>query len=216
MTKNRADDAGTTLLETLISLAIMAMIAVMMGSLLSGTARFLGRAHLAGQDVDQIVARDQLRAYLEGALISPFPADHRPLFEGDSRSMRFLSSETQGVFWPGEAVEVYLGRSQETGAIALGARGAKGSGMGMMETGNSLTSPGGDLSIAYFGQVASDQPPAWRADWAAGWAAPRLVRITLSDERGVLPPLILWPAKKHVQSEISASSLLPPATPSRP
>jgi hypothetical protein len=213
---NRNTQSGTSLLEMLISLAIMAMIAVMLGSLMSGTAKFLGRATIVGQRVDQIIARDQLRAYLEGALLSPFPMDNRPLFQGNTQSIIFLSTEVQGMFWPGAAVEIQLGRSENGGPILLRAQGPKAADQPPQTASNTLTTSNATLTIAYFGQVVLDAPPAWRSDWQAGWAPPKLVRITLSDEKGTLPPLVIQPAKRLLQSEISASSLLPPATPSRP
>jgi prepilin-type N-terminal cleavage/methylation domain-containing protein len=216
MTHRRDPRSGTTLLEMMIALAIMAMIAVMLSSLLSGTAQFLGRATLVGKQIDQIVARDQLRTYLQGALVSPFPNYPRSVFRGDGQSITFLTSQTSGIFWPGAAVQVDVSKEPSSGVIVLQVEGRDLEENATVKARLQLTGRDGSIAVSYFGQWSLDNSPAWRADWSAGWAPPRLVRLTLSDADRIYPPLVMQPGLDLFQSDMSASSLLPPATPSRP
>jgi type II secretory pathway pseudopilin PulG len=204
--------AGITLLETLISLAIMGMIAAVLTSGLGGTVRTLDRSAGVSQAVEYAIARRDFRTWLESALMLPAPNDTRPLFEGTPNSVRFLALPPGTNFWLGQAV-----------AIEVGGEGPSATASGLLpetreagETVIQLAAEETQMSFQYWGLKTAGQRPRWHNDWPNGLGPPDLVKITFSNGSAALPPMTFRPAKTARQSEMSLSSLLPPALPSRP
>ncbi|WP_395541054.1 type II secretion system protein J [Neotabrizicola sp. sgz301269] len=208
----RSTKAGITLFETLIALAIMSMLAILLTSGLGFGIRYLDRSTSLSAAVDQALARRALRDWLEHALLAPVPLDNRPLFIGSATELRFLAEATDLRFWPGAAVDVRLGQD----SARLYTNGISADQSTEIEVMVDLAAPDARLSFEYWGQRRSDQDARWGKDWPEGAGLPQLVRITFGSASGDLPPMVVRPGKAFFQIEMSLSSLVPPALPSRP
>jgi type II secretory pathway pseudopilin PulG len=203
--------AGVTLLETLVGLLVMAMVAVLLSSAFGTNLRLLSRSQASAALVDQALARRDFRIWLEHALESPVPNVPRPILSGTSTELRFLSVPPGGQFWPGIATEVSFG--PEATAIGTGTTPDKATEIGLALA---LAPPGTLVALEYWGRATPDNSPEWRNQWDPDHGIPDLVRIAFLGD-GLLPaPMVIRPAKAWRQSEMSLSSLVPPALPSRP
>ncbi|MCU0828299.1 MAG: prepilin-type N-terminal cleavage/methylation domain-containing protein [Tabrizicola sp.] len=208
----RNPKSGVTLLETMVGLLVMAMVAGLIASGFGTTARFFGRNEQASARVDQAIARRDLRIWLEHALPSAVPGDDRAVFAGSSGELVFLAVPPGGVFWPGSATEVVL-NGPEASALATGLTPTQDSNR---QVALDLSPTGTRLSLRYWGQVSPDEPARWHDSWPATAGLPDLVRIAFEGADMAPPPMIVRPAKAWTHSEMSLSSLVPPALPSRP
>jgi hypothetical protein len=120
-----------------------------------------------------------------------------------------------GVFWPGKPAQLSL-KSDGNSPIVARVVGAADRDQSDLERDLPLTSRPGTLDIAYFGQTAPDSPVQWSKDWPSSAGLPLLVRVSVTTPDEVPPPIYIRPGKVYAQSEMSLSSLLPPALPSRP
>ena len=208
----RNPKSGVTLLETLIGLLVMAMVAGLISAGFGTTTRFWDRSRQASDRAEQALARRDLRFWLEHALVSPVPGDPRPLLDGSSDRLTFLSVPPGGQFWGGSATEVSV---QALGATAT-AVGLGPVTLDARQTTPALAAEGTALSVSYWGQRTATEPAGWHAAWPPEAGLPGLIRIDFVGAGQVPPPMIVRPAKAWLQSEMSLSSLVPPALPSRP
>jgi type II secretory pathway pseudopilin PulG len=201
-----------SLLETLIALLIMAMVAALLSAGFGSGARYLTRSQASSLLVEQAIARHELRTWLEYALPGPVPDDDRAIWLGTSDGLSFLTVPPDGFFWPGMAIQVRLSMADP---VAHGV-GVAQTRMSEQERVLRLAPEGVRLRFRYWGQPTLEEPPGWRDNWSAGAGLPGLVRIAFEGEGPVPPPMVIRPAKAWRQSEMSLSSLVPPALPSRP
>jgi type II secretory pathway pseudopilin PulG len=207
----RSPRAGVTLLETLIGLLVMAMVAALLSAAFGTNLRLLSRSQVSAASVDQALARRDFRTWLEHALEGPVPNDPRPLFAGTATELRFLSVPPGGQFWPGTATDVSFG--PEPTALGTGTAPDHTAEVGLAVA---LAPLGTRVTLDYWGRAAPDQSPEWRNQWDPSLGVPDLVRITFLGDGTLPPPMVIRPAKAWHQSEMSLSSLVPPALPSRP
>jgi prepilin-type N-terminal cleavage/methylation domain-containing protein len=210
MTSSRAGQSGLTLLETMIALLLMAIIAAIFSGALGTSARVLVSSSALNTDLQDALGRRDLRALLERQLETTPPDDGRPLFMGNSDSLEALVVPSDPTFWPGVATLVAI--SSDASVTAIG-RDAEG---GEVSRTFRLAAEGYRINIAYWGRTQLDQAPAWHKEWPAGASPPDLVKIDFRGPGRPLPPLAIRPSKAFRQSEMSLSSLVPPALPSRP
>jgi Tfp pilus assembly protein PilV len=203
--------AGVTLMETLVALLVMAMVATLLSSGLGMTARSFNRSDNVSMAIDEALARYELRLWLEHALPSSAPGDERPLFIGSASAMTFLSVPPSASFWPGDAIQVDL-----TAIPKVTAQGLSPDDRAARTQGLAIAPAETRLSFRYWGQISLDAAPDWHDAWPAAVGLPGLVRIDFEGLARPLPPMIIRPGKAWVQSEMSLSSLVPPALPSRP
>lgn len=222
MTHKRHKARGVTLLEMLIALAVMAMLALTLASSYSAAGRFLARSTVMGQKAEAALARETLRRVTEAALTAPFPGKPARLWEGDGKHLRFVTEAEGEGFWPGEPVIATLGAGP-SGAWQLSLTGRGERHEAPLQRDWRLAPPELGFTLRYFGVRQVGAEPQWHDAWAADDGLPRLVKlipehsISKAAALGDLPPpLILRPAYRRLQSERSLSSLVPPATPSRP
>jgi prepilin-type N-terminal cleavage/methylation domain-containing protein len=208
---NRNPQSGVTLLETMVALMVMAMVAMLLSSALGGTARSFGRSTAVTQAIDQAFARRELRIWLEEALLSSPPGDTRPIFVGTASGVTFLSQPRADTFWPGAAAKISLFAPPSFTATGITAKNGP-----ERSTTMDLAPAGTRLAFGYWGQTTAQAAPAWHDDWPPDVGLPGLVRIDFIGGPRPLPPLIVRPGKTWLQSEMSLSSLVPPALPSRP
>lgn len=211
---------GVTLLEMLIALAVMAMLALTLASSYSAAGRFLARSSEMGRQAEAALTRDALRRLAEGALTAPFPDETARLWEGDGTGLRFLTEAEGEGFWPGVPVIATLGPGPDaTWQLTLSGQG-EASGQALLRT-YPLAPAGFRFTLRYFGARTAGAAPQWHDEWGASDGLPRLVKLIPESTReegadDLPPPIILRPAYARLQSERSLSSLVPPATPSRP
>jgi type II secretory pathway pseudopilin PulG len=208
----RNPKSGVTLLETLIGLLVMAMVAGLISAGFGTTTRFWDRSLQVADRVEQALARRDLRLWLEHALTSPVPGDTRPLFEGTAEQLTFLTVPPGGLFWEGNATLASVGPREAT-AIAVG---LDADSREDRRTTLHLAADGIVLHFSYWGQRAASEYADWHDVWPREAGLPGLVRIDFVGVGRMPPPMILRPAKAWLQSEMSLSSLVPPALPSRP
>lgn len=162
-----------------------------------------------------MLARRNLRSWMEAALASPFPGQAKGGLSGTNNSLSFSFVSETGEFWPGDAAEVSLASNQK-GEIELVARGSQSETHKISEKRQLMSLQPARLKIEYFGHVDPEAPISWLEKWPSTAGLPELVRITITDESLEDPPLTIRVGKAIIQREMSLSSLLPPALPSRP
>lgn len=213
MTRDRR--AGVSLLETMIALAVMGMIAVVLSSGLSNSARVLISSTEVTRDIDRALARQHLRSWLERAMPIPFPGQNDAGFRGTGSDLNFSFISDRGEFWAGDPVLVSLG-ADDTGAVILTAMGSADAMGTPAKRQVVLSDAKSTLTLRYFGRLNPEAPLSWLGAWQPEAGLPELVRITIANEQNGLPPLTINVGKLMRQREISLSSLVPPALPSRP
>lgn len=193
----RDPSAGVILLEMLLSLALMAAMALALAAVLG----FIGRAGLriGGADAatDLLLARHELRRWIEAA---PRTAD----FAGSADALRFDTLIDEPPLSAADLATVSLARN------GAGAVVAEIAGPGDGDPRRRTLSSAGGLRLGYFGRLTPSAAPAWHNDWPAAAEPPDLVRIDYDGPEGGLPPLTAIPALVARQSEMSLSSPLPP------
>lgn len=208
----RNPNSGVTLLETLIGLLVMTMVAGLIASGIGTSTRYFERNEQASARVNQAFARRDFRIWLEHAVPSAVPGDDRKLFAGTADELGFLTVPPSGMFWEGTATEVNLIGS-DARAAATGQGFAQD---GMQRSFLALAPPAVSASLRYWGRIEAHDTARWHDSWPASGSLPDLVCITFDGERDVPPPMCIRPAKAWIQSEMSLSSLVPPALPSLP
>lgn len=209
---SRNPRSGVTLLETLVGLLVMAMVAALLSSGFGSGARYLTRSQALSELVDHALARNDLRVWLEHALETPAPNDSRSILVGTSNELTFLTIPSGGQFWSGRATLVSL----TSAAPDAGAVGIASATMSEQEVLLRLAPVGSGLRFQYWGSSESEEPPRWHDTWTADAGLPTLVRIDFEGDGPLPAPIVIRPGKAWRQSEMSLSSLVPPALPSRP
>lgn len=203
--------AGVTLLETLIGLLVMAMVAALLSAAFGTNLRLLSRSQVSTALVDQALARRDFRVWLEHALESPVPNDPRTIISGTATELRFLSVPPGDQFWPGIATEVSIGPDATASGV-----GTAPDRLAERTLSLEMAPTGASVRFRYWGRSQPDRPFEWHDEWSQAQGLPDLIRISLVGEEPLPPPMAIRPAKAWRQSEMSLSSLVPPALPSRP
>ena len=206
---NRNSRSGLTLLETLIALAIMSMLAAMLSSGLNFGILMLDRSENLSGQVAHAVDRATLRDWIEHTLPAPMPTDNRQLFQGTATTLTFLADLAGSDPRIPAHAPALITFEPKTGTFTASGAGGPAERAELV-----IAAPGTRIQFEYWGRITSGQPPLWHQDWPASAGVPVLIRITFAD--GALPPLVVRAGKAFIQSEMSLSSLVPPALPSRP
>jgi hypothetical protein len=203
MTRGRR--TGSTLLETLIAVAIMAMTAALLSSYLGGYGLAVQRSTSVTSELNRALDRRDFRTLLEAsfALVDLGTTQITP-FRGDKNRLEFGSYDAATQ----DLVKVVVSIDEENGVDA------QVTGIGQSNLGQSrlliLGGKGTLGEIAYFGNTVQNGGQLWSDSWSSDVLLPRLVRLTFFGERADIPLLTVWPAKTYSQREMSLSSLLPP------
>lgn len=210
--------SGVTLLELLVALALMALLASFGFSLIAASGRATLRSDRTEAAVEVLLAREALRSVLETAVAIPDATGATEGLAGSATRFSVRAILDDGTFWPGTPVDIALGRTEVSGMsqVELAIAGLAENDQAPIERQSPLSGPDGQMELAYFGSVKVGERPVWQDDWPPDAPLPLLVRIAIRDGERDYPPLILRPGKQFLQSEMSLSSLVPPATPSRP
>lgn len=219
MMRPRDHMAGVTLLETMIALVVMAFLSIILAASLSMGARVMSRSGDVTDELDQAIARLMLRTSLEHSVASPFPDKTGGGLVGNVSEMVFYSFLDDDVFWAGAAVMFTLDGAPGSGpdnGIVVQATGLSAVDRREIQRDLVIVSAANEMLISYWGRAKPTELPRWHDTWSEDAGLPDLVKLTFFGTERAIPPMVVRPGKAFSQSEMSLSSLLPPALPSRP
>ncbi len=175
--KVRMHQRGITLIESLIAMAVLAMIMALAAPLLqmtlATTARTESLYRFAEEDRTAITA---LRRAL-GRAIVPAGTKGDVVFTGRGQDLRFFVYDSAGAV---QELTLTTTNNDQGAALTLT---MNPEGAGPVEE-VVLLAGLSDLSLSYYGTPTSDAPATWRQRWS-GARLPRLVRLTMvRDIRG--------------------------------
>jgi general secretion pathway protein J len=194
--------AGFTLVEMLVSLAVIGMAAVLLALGIGRMGLDLQHSARADRELDQIAtAQFALRHRIERA----FSAKDRQTgntvdFGGEAKSLDFLSAapDAQGA----DALHRYRLKLAQDGTLTLYHITALTSALDPRQTATlgwqatALAQGVSDLSLAYFGPRRDGNGSSWQPDWSHRPTLPTLVRVRVDMARGSVrgwPDLVIHP-----------------------
>jgi len=187
-------EAGFTLIEVLVALALSALVGVI---LLDGIRLAASGLDRHSRQVDRLDARqsldDILRRTLDSAAVLPRSAGGE--FVGKPDAIEFLAvAEDSG---PGlYRIDLAVDRGRADRPLILKRRLAVPAG-DPREATSILTGHVRDFRLAYFGADGASETPAWHDSWQSLTTLPLMVRVILdSDDAPPRPALVirLWSA----------------------
>jgi general secretion pathway protein J len=196
MTPPRAT-AGFTIVEALVSLAILALLSLM---LVAGTQHARLRLHrLQAADDGEIVetAQDLLHGRLARAFPYARPNAGTPTveFDGTPDRLQFFAPPADAA--APDALQSYVLSLTTGGVLQLSGVSDLANDPNQSVRRLALLRGAAALNIDYFGAAAPDNRPRWRARWEQQAVLPALVRVRVSFPPGdprTWPDLIVAPA----------------------
>ena len=196
MTPSRAitDEAGFTLVEMLIALALAALIGVMLSQALAVTGSIAGiSAHLTDAEAVQTL-RDHLRRTL-GEVAGRRPDGTPTPFLGTPDGLSTILGANRELERAGEQRLDLRARPGAAGLDLVESRLAvQGTETEVAPAPERLLGRVASLELRYFGSPAPKQPPRWLPDWSRRDAHPALVELRIGfpagDRRRWTPLLI--------------------------
>ena len=204
MAARRRSEAGFTLVELLVSLAIVAVLAAMVlaGAQLGFQTAAQARARGVG-NASIITTQTVLRDRIEGMTPSIRFEFTRPIADIRGEATRFsFFAPASPAERPASLTRYRLLRSEE-GELVLFALADTTAGVDPYAPGQAGWTPQvlltnvERLEIAYFGSLPGDGTRAWRDSWIERGAPPQLVRIRVTffeGDRRHWPDLVVRPA----------------------
>jgi len=192
----RGADSGITLLEVLISLALMGFIAIGLSSIGRTGSQSWERLDATDNVNDQALARFRVRQQFEAL----------PLVKPGLPIQEILQVQQSG-----DALILFWGQEEQWSIDWSDAALTFGPNLAERNTWEQLYPVAAEISVTYFGIKSPRTPAQWYDDWIGATLIPQLIKFEVTDESGrAHPPLTIQPGKLERQSEISASSLFPP------
>lgn len=194
-------EAGFTLLELLIAIALLALLAILMFGILRFGIHAWGSSEGVSTEVDDIaVTRALLRRLISEAypMLIPDPAQPRIDFAGASDRLTMLAPIPDAIESGGMAhftlfADAHDGRSE----LDLAWRPELTREDEASATKNELLLADiAGLDIAYFGSEQPSDPPSWHDRWSAPTVMPKLVRVRVEFPKGdgrFWPDLVVAP-----------------------
>ena len=206
----RRPNAGLTQLELLVSLALMSLMATLTIAGMGFVQRASDSSSIFSASTDGFLVQEQLRDWAARIPAQTEQLSRQTLLSGDQTSLKFETILNDGLFWPGELVQVEISQSPELGDLVVFARGLSDAHRDPIETRRIVARSPTELTIRYYGGTESTQEK-WQDGWSFAGNLPRLIKIEWSTKSGeAMPPLILKPAWREHQSFKSLSSFVPP------
>lgn len=208
MSPPRHPRTGLSQLEVLIALAIMGLIALVLANALSFTGKMLHRTVPMSRQVEQALARDTLRRWVEDMPLGYRAKPGRPALLGGPDSLTFQTLIHDGIFWGGAVSTVHVtAQDQVLRILVTGTAEQNGP---KVERTLTLGTEVQELSIQYFG-IHDEAPTAgWHREWQTAVGLPDLIKIEWEEEGDhPVPPLTLRPAKTDIDDYIELSGVLP-------
>jgi len=194
--RRRPGEQGLTMIELLLSLAILAvLIGFLSGGLSMGRRAFdADRASGLGGETDATI--QALSALVGSAFPVPGDTSDRKAmvaFDGRQESMLFVGL-SEGHSLRGGPHQISLRRNRKDVVAAIVPVGeAKGAALKPSALEVVVLSGVREIRFEYFGSIGPSTSPAWRFDWPSSEHLPDLVSIQIEfeDERRNEPPTIV-------------------------
>ena len=191
-------EAGFTLVELLVSVTVMAMLALLLfGGLHFGT-RVWEKATTAETVGNKIFSAQQSvsRAIRD---IYPFfvlasPSDRHVQFDGESSQMTFFAPDQRG------GLDVVTLARDPNGLLVINARPELATNIQATVTHNVLLGGVTAFAVSYFGAMHKDDTPQWYGSWHNARTLPDLIRVRATLKGAVWPDLVVAP---HVTADQS-------------
>lgn len=166
--------AGLSLLELLVSLALMALIAGGLAGAFGIGTKLWERTFALDEHRTEIALRLRLRGWIEQALppsrLTPFPAD----FQGSATGLQFTTL-AQTAFAP-EAAALIISLQVDDDALILSTQAINDTGEPLWTRKDPLLHDVQTLDFAYLHR--DGEALEWRSDWQDSARLPALVKIT--------------------------------------
>ena len=204
--RRQTNDSGFTFLELLISIAILAMISVMISGAMIYTRQVWDRGAKFTAYEHQALLRDSLRDWLQHV------HDHKAI-SGDQDALDFtiLWGDMPRVDIYELQVKLHVVRGQIKDDLVIDLKGLDIDDQVALSEQRVLLSDMRDLRIQYFGKPAPTGQWGWYDDWEFDNPNLKLIRIEATHADGrAWPPLAVRVGLSIDQRKISASSLVPP------
>jgi general secretion pathway protein J len=181
-------DAGFTLIEVLVGLALAGLVSLIMMHGIGLAALGLDRLSQHVERLDERRGLEMLMRRALGTAIATSVADGEPSFVGQATSISFLSVVEDG--GPGlYRIKLAFDTVHPAGAVTLTRRLASAA---PRRDESVLVRRARRFDIAYFGATSPAEKPTWHRDWTGIAYLPQLVRIMLDTDDGrQQPPVIL-------------------------
>jgi len=186
----RSAEQGFTLVELLVSLALIGGAAMLLLNGLTGTRRVWDRVEAGGRGAEAIVAaQGVLRRIVEQAYPWTAYTGSRPsvVFDGTAQEMVFIGAAPANQA-PSRLRRYHLYAATD-GSLRLDIGEADREASPAVERRVLLTRVA-VVELGYFGTAPPDNSPRWRERWIGQPSLPTLVRLKLRFDDGAQP----WPA----------------------
>jgi general secretion pathway protein J len=190
-------EAGFTLVELLVAMALLALIAVYLASAF-GTGRRVWDMRTRIEDQDAVTTT---REFLHRQIEAAWPAMEttsggalRLKFAGRSDALRFVTHFDGSANWAG-LYDLELRRDKGE-FIVSGDLSRPGSSSTQARFDRTLLAGIADIRFAYFGRSEGDAEATWHAEWPAESGLPRLVRVSVAftqDDQRLWRDLVIAP-----------------------
>lgn len=204
--------AGYTLLETLVALSLTALLSmalfanVGMGARVWETVEDGSRQTITGQVLDRV-----LRRHIELAApvtVTAAVGGQRVYFEGDGRTLRFLTEARVGALPPGiYGVKLSLTEGENGPALHLLRARATVAGFqasrGVAWDESRLPLSDRGAVFAYYGRPAGAEDAEWREEWSGQRLLPDLVRLSFAGGESA-KTIIIAPVLDYSAARMSA------------
>jgi|GEM_PF-5558706 len=209
----RGSTSGLSLLETLISLALLASMTALIAGTLDYNRRVWERGAIAENAALAGILRRDLQLWLEWATFRATGAVG-PVFAGDAEGFAYGGGVARDGFDGVSAAVLTLdlvrsgGRVQPQVGVTLTRPEAEAP---LVQSSGMISAALSDASITYYGRQSQNDPLTWHPNWTVSDRPPVLIKITGIRPNGTpIPPLVIKPREALAQRRISLSSPLPP------
>lgn len=211
-------DAGFTMLETLVALALLGLMSLLVFALLKTSGAVWARI-----DDRSTITGDQLRVqeFLREIITAAYPAAvRRPdgstlvAFSGAARSLELAGVLPQSAAIGGfQRIRIWVAESEGNKRLMLAWRPERNDYRFGERTGSGnesvLIEHVEELTLAYYGRLRGQQREAWHNEWRDQVELPRLVRVGFRGGAGEpsLPDVVAAP-----RIDVDATCVLDPLT----
>jgi hypothetical protein len=208
MTTARKRISGISLIETLSTLALFALIMTMLVSVSALLLPQLTRSQNQSHDVSILVGRRELIQAIENAVQNPFSRDDSTGLVGTASELGFSTVSQGDYFYGGEplAGRVY---QADDGTVFLALSGKEQTSMKAQTTVTKLSPSGAKFELAYFGYRGESAFPDWFTSWDSKDGLPSLILIKIVSSDFAYPPLTALPGRMLTEQDLHVEELNP-------